>query len=73
MAPNEEFHQEGKRFLVSGTRACLAHVKPAVRDPARVVHDGLNDRISQRSSHEPGMPVRLLLLRAENGRCGVAP
>lgn len=37
------------------------------------MHDVVHDRISQRTGAEPGMPVRLLVLRTEYRRGGVMP
>lgn len=73
VALDEELHHEDKRFLASGIRVRFAHVEPTSLDPDHVVHDVVHDRISQRTGAEPGMPVRLLVLRAEYRRGAVIP
>ena len=57
-----------------GTRVRLAHVELTGLNPERVVDDTAHDRICHRVSSQPGVPVRLLVLRAENDqRCIVTP
>lgn len=72
-ALTKESHCESNAFLVFGSRVRLAHVELTGLNPNRVVDDAVHDRICHRVGSQPGVPVRLLVLRAENGRGGVVP
>lgn len=54
-------------------RVHLTHVAPTGLNPNRIVHDMIHDRVGQRTSVQPGTPIRLLVLRTENGGCSVIP
>lgn len=51
----------------------LTHVEPYGLNPNRLVKDTIHDRVGQRASANPGMPIRFLVPRAENGGCSVIP
>lgn len=72
-SPERGFHRINAPWLMLRPGVHLTHVDPTGLDPNRIVHDMIHDRVGQRTSVQPGTPIRLLVLRTENGGCSVIP
>lgn len=60
-------------FVATGLSAAQPHVGLAHVNPDRVVHDPVHDRVGMYPAAEPRVPVLLLELGAEDGRCRAVP